>query len=199
MSDGWDRLKGLAPQDWNEDVRSALAATMGPVRALVGAKTGEKPPEPLNILLQIAHHGKALAPFLGFASAMALHGKLPRREHELVALRAIWHCQSDFEWGHHVAFAKTAGLGDAEIARIPVGPADPAWSANDRVLLEATDELCARQTLGDATWQKLRARLSDTELVELPMIVGVYTMLSMVANATGVPLEPGFPPLPAKR
>ncbi|MBY0399692.1 carboxymuconolactone decarboxylase family protein [Myxococcota bacterium] len=199
MSDGWNRLKGLEPAQWSDEVRESLAATMGPVGALVGKKAGEKPPDTLNILLQIAHHGKALGPFLGFASALALHGKLSRRDHELAALRAIWHCQSDFEWGHHVAFAKTAGLTDAEIARIPAGPADPAWSASDRELLEATDELCARQTLGDANWQKLRARLSDTELVELPMIVGVYTMLSMVANATGVPLEPGFPPLPRGR
>jgi alkylhydroperoxidase family enzyme len=164
MSQDWNRLRGLEPAHWSAEVRAALASTAGPVSALIGEKPGEKAsqkaPDTLNILLQIAHHGKVLAPFLGFATAMALHGKLSRRDHELVALRAIWHCQSDFEWGHHVAFARTAGLSDDEIARVPIGPAHHAWSANDRELLEATDELCKSQTLGDASWKKLRGRIS---------------------------------------
>ncbi len=189
---GWNRLRGLDPSRWSEEVRGMLAGTQGPVGQLVGGET----PDTLNILLQLAHHPEALRPFLGFATALALRGVLSRRDHELVSLRAIWHCQSDFEWGHHVVFGRVAGLTDAEIDRIPSGPADPAWSEADRLLLEATDELCATRTLTDATWAKLRASLSDSQLVELPLLVGVYTMLSMVANATGVPLEPGFPSLP---
>jgi len=189
---GWNRLRGLDPARWSDEVRGMLEGTQGPVGQLVGGET----PDTLNILLQLAHHPEALRPFLGFATALALRGVLSRRDHELVSLRAIWHCQSDFEWGHHVVFGRVAGLTDAEIDRIPSGPADPAWSEADRLLLEATDELCATRTLTDATWAKLCASLSDAQLVELPLLVGVYTMLSMVANATGVPLEPGFPPLP---
>jgi len=60
----------------------------------------------------------------------------------------------------------------------------------------AADELHTRQDFSDATWSKLRERWSDAELVEIPFVVGHYTMLSMVANATGVPLEPGLPALP---
>jgi alkylhydroperoxidase family enzyme len=176
-------------------MREQLAATAGPVSSMIGGPA-PKGSGTLNILLQLAHLPKLLGPFLGFASALALQGLLSRRDHELVALRAIWHCRSDFEWGHHVAFAFAAGLSHDEIARIPAGPAHPTWSDADRALLEATDELSRTHTLCDATWAKLRSRLSDAELVELPLIVGNYTMLSMVANATGVPLEPGFVPLP---
>ncbi|MCA9504937.1 MAG: alpha/beta fold hydrolase [Myxococcales bacterium] len=190
--DEWRRLRGLERAQWSDEVRSLLAATEGPV----GEMVGDARPQTLNILLQLAHLPKVLGPFLGYASALALEGKLSRRDHELVALRAIWHARSDFEWGHHVAFARVAGLTEAEIARIPSGPAEPAWDEADRLLLEATDALCASQTVDDAIWARLRARLSDAELVELPMLVGTYTMLSMVANATGVPLEPGFPSLP---
>ena len=64
------------------------------------------------------------------------------------------------------------------------------------MILRAADELHARQDLSDATWSALRECLSDAQLVELPFVVGQYTMLSMVANATGVPLEPGLAPLP---
>jgi len=188
-------LRGLEPARWSAQTRRLLAGTAGPVSSLVG-EHAQDPPGTLNILLQIAHHPTLLGPFLGFASALALQGALSRRDHELVALRAIWSCRSDFEWGHHAVFARAAGLRDEEIERIPAGPGHPAWGDEDRALLEATDELCRSQTLSDACWAKLRARLSDAQLVELPFVVGNYTMLSMIANATGVPLEPGLPPLP---
>jgi alkylhydroperoxidase family enzyme len=189
---GWNRLRGLDRSRWSDEVQGMLAGTQGPVGQLVGGETQGT----LNILLQLAHHPEALRPFLGFATALALRGVLTRRDHELVSLRAIWHCQSDFEWGHHVVFGRVAGLTDAEIDRIPSGPTHPAWNEADRLLLLATDELCRTHTVTDATWARLRDALTDAQLVELPLLVGVYTMLSMVANATGVPLEPGFPPLP---
>ena len=90
------------------------------------------------------------------------------------------------------------GGGEAEIERIPDGPDAPGWSEPDRALLRAADELHASQQISDATWGALRSRFSDAQLVELPFVVGQYTMLSMVANATGVPLEPHLPDMPRR-
>jgi alkylhydroperoxidase family enzyme len=193
---GVERVRPLEPQEWSAPVRELLAGTAGPVRSMEGG-SGKPSSGTLNILRTLAHHPRLLGPFLGFASALALQGTLPRREHELLALRAAWNCRSAFEWGHHVVFARAAGLREDEIARIPAGPAHPGWSAPDSLLLRAADELHARQDLGGATWAQLRERFSDAQLVELPFVVGNYTMLSMVANATGVPLEDGLPGLPA--
>ena len=72
----------------------------------------------------------------------------------------------------------------------------PGWSYEDRLLLRAADELHRDQHVSDRTWADLRRRLNDAQLVELPFIVGNYTMLSMPANATGVPAEAGLQPLP---
>jgi 4-carboxymuconolactone decarboxylase len=63
-------------------------------------------------------------------------------------------------------------------------------------LLEAADELHRTQRISDETWRELRPRFDDAQLVEIPFVVGNYTMLSMVANATDVPLEEGLPQLP---
>ena len=41
-------------------------------------------------------------------SALAQEGALSRRESELLALRSSWNGQSDFEWGHHVVYARAA-------------------------------------------------------------------------------------------
>ena len=44
----------------------------------------------------------------------------------------------------------------------------------------------------------LSAELSEAQIVELTFVIGNYTMLSMVANATGVPLEERLPAMPEK-
>jgi alkylhydroperoxidase family enzyme len=190
-----NRIRPTVPADWNETVRALLGGTTERVAALEGdAEEGSS--GTLNILRTIAHHEELLGPFLGFAAALALKGTLSRRVSELLALRAAWNCRSAFEWGHHVIYARAAGLSDDEIAAIAAGPGDASWSDQDRALLSAADELHARQDIEDATWKALRPHLSDAQLVELPFVVGNYTMLSMVANATGVPVEEDLPALP---
>ena len=124
-------------------------------------------------------------------------GELSRRESELLALRTSWNARSEFEWGHHVEYGRAAGLSNSEIDQIVIGPDAPTWSTEDRILLRAADELFAAQNLSDETWLALAERYSEAQLVEIPFVVGQYTMLSMVANATGVELEEGYAGLPA--
>jgi alkylhydroperoxidase family enzyme len=190
------RIRSLEPNEWSDEVRSLLGGTLDSVADLEGRSGGGG--RPLSILLTIAHQPRLLGPFLGFASALALQGALSRRDSELLALRAAWNCESSFEWGHHVIYARAAGLGEDEIARIATGPGDPAWSAHDRALLAAADELHARQRISDETWAVLREDFDEAQLVELPFVVGNYTMLSMLANSTDVPVEEGLPDLPPR-
>jgi len=175
------RLPPQEPAEWSDEARRVFGASSSP----------------LAILRTLAHQPALLAPFLGWAAALAGRGALPRRDSELLALRVAWRCRSAYEWGHHAVYARDAGLSEQEIARVPHGPDAPGWPESDRLLLTAADELHARQQLSEATWSGLRARFSAAQLVEIPLVVGQYTMLSMLANATGVPLEPGLPELPA--
>jgi 4-carboxymuconolactone decarboxylase len=151
---------------------------------------------PPNILRTVGHHPTLLEPFLAFASALALKGELPRRAHEILALRASWNCRSAFEWGHHVEFAEAAGMSASEIADIAQGAGAEGWCAEERALIRAADELHEHQEIEEATWEALRRSWSDAQLIELVFVVGQYTMLSMVATATGVPLEAHLPGLP---
>ncbi len=187
------RLAPLPEAQWSEETRAALASTLPRVSALAGAPSPGA--RPLPILTVIAHHPSLLRPFLEFASALAQRGVLSRRESELVALRTAWRSQSLFEWGHHVLYARAAGMSDAEIACIAEGGA-AQLAPRERLLLRAADELHAKQRLTNATWASLRAVYSDAQLVEIPFLVGQYTMLSMVAEGLGVPVEEGLPALP---
>ncbi|MCZ6783901.1 MAG: carboxymuconolactone decarboxylase family protein [Proteobacteria bacterium] len=179
MSGRTRRIAPLAPDRWDEQTREIFGSN----------------DRPLNILATIAHHPRLLRPFLAFAATLSVAGTLPRRISELLALRAAWNCRSAFEWGHHVEYGRAAGLSEDEIRRVTAGPDDPAWSPGDRALLRAADELHESQDVTDETWARLRKDWEEAELVEIPFVVGNYTMLSMVANSTGVPLEEGLPPL----
>ena len=192
------RIAKLQPDQWDEQVRTLLTPTLGPVAGLEGREAGEER-KPLDILLVLAHDPKVLGPFLAWAAALVFDGALSRRDHELLALRTAANCASDFEWAHHAVYARAAGLDEDEIARVAAGPNAVGWDPADAALLRAADELPVSKTIADATWERLAERLTPAALVEVPWVVGQYTMLSMVANATEVGIHPGEDVLPAAR
>lgn len=187
------RIPEVPSEQWSDDVRALLMATVAPVAKLEGS---EAKSEPLGILTVLANQPRLLGPLLGWATAIVLESILPRRDHELLALRAAANCRSDFEWGHHTVYGRAAGLSDEEVTRIVAGPDAPGWSDDDAALLRAADELHANTQISDTSWAALAARYDNAQLVEVPLVVGHYTMLSMLANAAGVPVEPGDERIP---
>lgn len=122
-------------------------------------------------------------------------GVLPARERELVILRVGWRCGAEYEFSHHRAIARDAGVTDIEIDR--VADVDHGmWSADDAALIALADELCATSEVTDATWSVLSARFDEAALLELLMLAGFYRMVSGVLNGARVALEstePGWP------
>lgn len=190
------RLPSPDRSQWSEQARAVFKDRIEPGTSHPSDARQEGGPP--NILWTISHHPALLEPFLGFAATLAIRGVLTRRDSEILALRAAWNCSSAFEWGHHVEFALAAGMSDEEIANIAVGPNVESWSPHDRLLILAADQLHERHTIDPETWRALADELSPAQLVELTFVVGNYTMLSMVANATEVPLEPGLPAMPPR-
>jgi AhpD family alkylhydroperoxidase len=142
---------------------------------------------PPALFTTLGRHRRLFRPWLRFASRLMPGGKLPRRDSELVILRVASLCDCAYEWGHHERIALRFGLTTADVERVPEGAASAGWSARQSAILAAVDELHATRTLADGSWQALRdAGLSETELIELPMLVGHYEMLAMTLNALRV-------------
>ncbi len=116
---------------------------------------------------------------------------LPPREREILILRIGWLCQAEYEWGQHAVIGKKAGLSDAEIARIKLGPDAPGWDPFDALLLRATDELHKDAFISDATWNGLAKRYNRHQLMDVVFAVGQYNMVSMALNSFGVQLDKG--------
>ena len=122
-----------------------------------------------------------------------LAGKLPARDREILVLRTGWRCQSVYEWGQHVLIGRRAGLTDDEIERLKQGPDAPGWDPFDAALVRAADELHDDGCITDATWTVLAERYDVPQLVEVPMLVGQYHLVSFTLNSLGVQREPGVP------
>lgn len=172
------RLEPLPRDQWDDETR-----------ALLGDRS-------LNVFATFAHHPKLMKRWLVFGNHVLAKSTLPARDRELVVLRTGWNCRAPYEWGQHVAIARSIGITDEEIARIAEGPGAAGWSADDALLLRAADELHADQSLTDATYDALAARYDVQNLLDLVFTVGQYHLVSMALNAfraerddtvTGVP------------
>jgi 4-carboxymuconolactone decarboxylase len=157
--------------------------------------------QPLGIFTTLAHHPPLMRAFMELGDFLLTKGALPPRTREILILRTAWNCGSSYEWGHHVNFGRTAGLSDIEIATIATTHPMPNGTAHEQPLCGAADELHSSSQLSDQTWTALRAVLSDEQLVELPMLVGNYVMMSYLLNALRVANDSGIelPNQPGRR
>jgi alkylhydroperoxidase family enzyme len=165
------------------------------VRELVGGS----PMGMLNIFRTLAHHPGLMKRWLVFGNHVLGKSTLPARERELVILRIGWLCRAEYEWAQHVVIGKREGLTDDEIRKIGEGPEAPGWSALDRVLLRATDELHGDACVSDATWAELAKHLNSQQLMDVVFTVGNYNLVSMALNSLGVQLDPGLSGFPKGR
>ncbi len=148
-----------------------------------------------NVFRTIIQHPKLYKRWIVFANHVLFKSTLPAREREIAILRVGWLCQAEYEWAQHVEIGKRAGITDAEIEKIVVGP-DGDWDAKDQALLTAVDELHQNKDISDATWAKLADHFSQKQIVDLVFAVGQYTLVSMALNTFGVQLDErltGFP------
>ena len=146
----------------------------------------------LNIFRTLAHAPRALTAFLGWGSyILSKRNTLSARDRELVILRTGYMCRSGYEWTQHKRIGLECELTETEIERIKAGPDSDGWSAIDRAMLRAVDELVADHFVTDATWAAL-APLGDKGRMDLVFTVGQYTQVSMILNSFGIQVEAGW-------
>jgi alkylhydroperoxidase family enzyme len=159
------------------------------VTRVLAAATDGRPP---NIFTTLGRHRRLFRRWLRFAAALMPGGQLPRIDSELVILRVAHNCECDYEWQHHERLGRLAGLSAPEVERVRQGPDTEGWTRRQVLLLRAADALHRQRDVPDDLWASLRAELSDTDLIELCLLVGHYEMLAMTLNALRV--QPDAPP-----
>lgn len=122
-------------------------------------------------------------------------GTLTNRERELAVLRQAWVTGSPYEWGEHVDIGKRLGLSVEDIELITQGADAPGWSRHEAAILRGVDELLSSYRIADETWAVLAETWSDKQLLEFPILVGVYAATAMQQNSIGARLRANNPGL----
>ena len=118
-----------------KEMLAPLAARGGPV---------------LNVFRTLLNDPEAAKAFLAWGNyILSKKNGLPPREREIVILRIGYLCRSGYEWTQHVRISLRGGMSQSEIDNIKLGAGAPGWSDADIALLNACDDLHARQFVSD--------------------------------------------------
>jgi alkylhydroperoxidase family enzyme len=116
---------------------------------------------------------------------------LPARDRALLTLRTAWLTGSEYLWAHRAGLALGEGMSEADLVRIARGPEADGFSAFDRHVLLAADEMHVDSFISDATWAGLSERYDTAQLIDTIDTAGAMTMHAGAANSLGVRIEAG--------
>lgn len=143
----------------------------------------------LNVYRMVMHTPAVAPSFLDFSDALRHKSSLPGTWRELAILRVGHRYQAPYEVHHHERIARSVGLREEAIAAVKAGAGHAALTAEERLILELTDELVDRHGLSPASRDQAMTQLSANQLVDLVMTVGYYQMVCNFLNTFGVPIE----------
>jgi len=144
----------------------------------------------LNVHRVMARHPDLMEAWTPLRQHIAMGGSLPPRFRELVILRVAHRSGVAYEWHHHVARARIAGLTADEIEAVRL-PTREGWSAGEAGLLAAVDELLDDFSLSEETRLSLEPNIGVEGILDVIVTVGMYVTLAMLINTAEIEIE-GF-------
>jgi alkylhydroperoxidase family enzyme len=194
MNEPTPRISPVLPSEWDAVADSLSTFPSGRDFVLTRWKAGTTA-QGMNGLGTMLRHPALAKAFLTFNNHVAIASTVSKRIREILILRIGWLRHSEYEFVQHLLLGRKAGLSEAELQRIQLGPDAPGWDPEDADLLRAVDELHAHACIQDDTWGRLSARFDTAQLLDIIFAVGCYDLLSMVFNTARVSLEAGLEPL----
>jgi alkylhydroperoxidase family enzyme len=120
----------------------------------------------------------------GFALLNSKARALTPYQRELALVRAGFAGESQFVFSQHCKAARHAGVPDDKLHDIPAWSTSQAFDATDRAILAYTDALVlSRGRVQDATFDVLKAVLSDEAILELTYAIATYGMHAAMCRA----------------
>src|ERR1700730_148177 len=153
------RIAPMLPPEWDATALDALGAFPKSLEFVLSRwQAGGVDARGMHALGTLARHAPLAKAFMTFNAHVAAASTLDVRVREIVILRISWLRHSEYEFVQHLILGRRAGLSEAELERVQMGPDAAGWDPADADLVRAVDELCARARISDATWARLLPR-----------------------------------------
>jgi 4-carboxymuconolactone decarboxylase len=122
---------------------------------------------------------------------------LPLRLNELAILIQARFWTAQFEWWAHQPLALRAGLAEEVAEELRQGCRPGSMKDDEAAVYDFCVQLMQDRRVSDAVLERLRAQLSDQQVVDLVAVAGFYASVSMILNTVEAGLPEGEPhPLP---
>jgi alkylhydroperoxidase family enzyme len=145
-----------------------------------------------------AHH--AMAKYIRFGT------KLDPRLREMVILEVGYLSRAEYEWAHHIKLGHDFGVTDDDITKLIAFNDGKQVDLDStlRTVLEGVREMVVGGAMSSATFEKLRAILGNTLLLDLIMVVAHYSGVVKMLGSLELDVEENYKryldkfPLPPK-
>lgn len=173
-----DRLPPIPPSDYTPDQEKAAAdfrarrkvEPFGPYAPLLRSPA---------LMLEVEAVGRRLR----YGSC------LPENLKELAICQVARSFSQQFEWSVHVREAEAAGVSRAVLDAVAEGRRPDGMSEEETFVYDAVAELLTTRRWSDATYARVTERYGERGAVEIPAMIGIYTLLAYVLNVARTPAD----------
>lgn len=187
------RLPIIKVDDFTMDQRAMFDAITTGKRA-----TGEGPgafitPEggmrgPFNPLLYVPQMGNVVQ---RLGESIRYEGALTDRQREIAILASAARWRADYEWWAHARIARKCGVSDAIIEALRQRRQPVFEDATEAIVHDVARSALDHGSVPDLLYRRAVQALGNERLVEIVVLVGYYTLISLTLNVFEVPLPAG--------
>ena len=147
----------------------------------------------INIHGTVGHSPPVLVRFVAFANALRNGTEVDPRLRELTILVVSHAKGAAYEFGKHANLALSVGVPRDQIEAIETDAwADGPFDEVSRAVVALAHESVTNVRVSDATWAAVAAHLSERELIEVLLHVGMYSLTADLTEGVQVDIEPWF-------
>ncbi|MBT8443851.1 MAG: carboxymuconolactone decarboxylase family protein [Gammaproteobacteria bacterium] len=143
----------------------------------------------LNVWRMLAGSPCVFQPMTAYSSAYLNDGQLSDEMREIVILRTGYLRDSEYEVVNHLRVAKLIGMDEAKVAALVPGQPRDAFTPEERDVLRFVDEVVLDGAASREAFDAVAASMSPAEMIELTIVIGVYTMVSQFCATFDIELE----------
>ena len=135
----------------------------------------------------LLHHPEITEHVQAMGINLRFNGILPGRLRELAILTTAHYWNAEYEWNSHLPIAKKEGLSSAVINAIDKNQPPEFLNDDEKIIHRFCWELHEKHTVSNVTYDATNAILGHDGTVELTVLSGYYTIISMTLNAFQIP------------
>ena len=190
------RLPELEGERLNASQRSLFDAITGGKRSTGPGRLPFITPRgglrgPFNALLHAPQVGD---PVQRLGERLRFDGILSARQREIGVLCVASHWRAGYEWWAHARIASECGLSDAIIEAIRQRARPPLDQPDELLVHDYSRALLDDHLVPDKLYQDTVAALGEEALVELVVLLGYYSLISMILVSFDVTIPDGDVP-----